>query len=152
VGSRLKGSRAPIVIRSIATDDDLEERPINPDWLMEGAPRTRARSLPFIPNASLFGTIWETTAGRFEWHYGSDELVVILDGEVEITPPGGEPVVLRRGDLVFFPGGQIMHWHVRTYVKKVAIDAVRPSLRRFAARIPFARSAFLRLRALLGRG
>ena len=148
--SRLKGSRAPIVMRSIATDDDLDPRPIHPEWLLDGTPQTRARTLPFTENATLFGTIWETTAGRFEWHYASDELVAILDGEVEITPPRGEPFTLRRGDLVFFPGGQIMHWRVPIYVKKLAIDAVGPSarLRRLAARIPLAQRVFLRLRAI----
>ena len=151
-GSRLKGQKAPIVLRSIATDDDLDPRPIDPEWLLDGTPQTRARSLPFFAdNSSLFGTIWETTAGRFEWHYGSDELVAILEGEVEITPPTGEPFTLRRGDLVFFPGGQIMHWHVPVYVKKLAIDAVRPSLRRLAARIPFARRVVGRVRAIRGR-
>lgn len=148
----LKGSTAPIVVRSIATDDDLGPRPIDPDWLLDGSPQTRARSLPFTGNASLFGTIWETTAGRFEWHYGSDELVAILEGEVEITPPTGEPFTLRRGDLVFFPGGQVMHWDVPVYVKKLAIDAVGPSarLRRLAARIPFAGRVIGRARAIRG--
>ena len=150
-GSRPKDSKTPIVMRSIATDDDLEPRPINPDWLLDGAPVTRARGLSFTDNASLFGWIWETTAGRFEWHYASDELVAFLEGEVEITPPTGEPFIARKGDLVYFPGGQVMHWHVPVYVKKIAIDAVRPSLRRFAARIPFARRVFLRLRAMGGR-
>ncbi len=153
VRSRLKGSKAPIVLRSIATDDDLGPRPIDPGWLLDGTPETRARSLPFTDSASLFGTIWETTGGRFEWHYGSDELVAILEGEVEITPPAGEPFTLRRGDLVFFPGGQVMHWNVPVYVKKLAIDAVPPSaaLRRFAARNPFARNVAERVRALLAR-
>jgi uncharacterized cupin superfamily protein len=153
-GSRLKRSKAPIVVRSIATDDDLGPRPIHPEWLLDGTPQTRARSLPFTDDASLFGTIWETTAGRFEWHYASDELVAILDGEVEITPPGGQSFMLRRGDVVFFPGKQVMHWHVPVYVKKLAIDAVGPSarLRRLAARIPFAQRAVHRLRAIRGRG
>jgi uncharacterized protein len=152
-GSRLKGSKTPIVVRSIATDDDLGPRPIHPEWLLDGTPQTRARSLPFTDNASLFGTIWETTAGRFEWHYGSDELVAILDGEVEITPPTGEPFTLRKGDLVFFPGGQVMHWNVPVYVKKLAIDAVGPTarLRHQAARIPLARRLVHLVAAVLGR-
>jgi uncharacterized cupin superfamily protein len=147
---RRKQSRDPIVLRSIATDDDLEPRPIHPEWLLDGSPQTRARSLPFTDTASLFGTIWETTAGRFEWHYAGDELVAILEGEVEITPPTGEPFTLRRGDVVFFPGGQIMHWRVPVYVKKLAIDAVGPSarLRRLAARIPLARRVFKRIGAI----
>jgi uncharacterized cupin superfamily protein len=150
-GSRPKGSKAPIVLRSIATDDDLPSRPIDPKWLLDGTPQTRARGVPFTDDASLYAWIWETTAGRFEWHYAADELVMILEGEVEITPPTGEPFTLRKGDLVFFPGRQVMHWHVPVYVKKVAIDAVQPSLRRLAARIPFAQRVFHRLRALRGR-
>jgi uncharacterized protein len=146
----VKGSRAPIILRSIATDDDLSPRPIDATWLLEGTPVTRARGIPFSADASLYAWLWETTAGRFEWHYAGDELVTILDGEAEITPATGEPFTVRRGDVVYFPGDQVMVWHVRVYVKKLAIDAVRPSLRRMAARIPFARRVFLRLRGLRG--
>jgi len=79
--------------------------------------------------------------------------VAILDGEVEITPPTGEPFTLRKGDLVFFPGGQVMHWNVPVYVKKLAIDAVGPTarLRHQAARIPLARRVVHLIGAVLGR-
>ena len=100
-GSRLKGSKTPIVLRSIATDDDLPSRPIDPSWLIEGTPQTRARGVPFTDDASLYAWIWETTAGRFEWHYAADELVMILEGEVEITPPTGEPFILRNFTFQF---------------------------------------------------
>ena len=149
----MKGSKAPIVLRSIATDDDLASRPIDPAWLVDGTPQTRARSLPFTEDAGLFGMIWETTAGRFEWHYASDELVTILEGEVEITPPQGEPFTLRKGDVAFFPGHQVMRWHVPVYVKKLAIDAVGPAarLRRTIARIPLARRVVQLVVSILGR-
>ena len=91
------------------------------------ARRGRVReAFAFTDDASLYAWIWETTAGRFEWHYKADELVMILEGEVEITPPAGEPFILRKGDLMFVPGRQVMLWNVPVYVKKVAIDAVQP--------------------------
>lgn len=146
----MKASKPAIILRSIATDDDLGPRPIDPAWLLEGSPVTRARGIPFAPDASLYAWLWETTAGRFEWHYAGDELVTILEGEAEITPPTGKPFTVRRGDVVYFPGNQVMVWHVPVYVKKLAIDAVRPSLRRYAARIPLAQRVFRRLRAIRG--
>ena len=146
-------SRDPIVLPSIATDDDLVGAPIDPSDILEGTPQTRARFVGFADDSALSGTIWETTAGRFEWHYGPDELVTILEGEVEITRPDGASFTLRRGDVMFVPGGQTLIFHVRVYLKKLAVNAVRtPPLRRFATRIPFARQAVRRLRAAGGRG
>jgi uncharacterized cupin superfamily protein len=142
-------SKDLVILPSIATDDDLVAAPINPAWILEGTPVARSRPLAFIDDSTLSAMLWETTAGRFEWHYNSDELVQILDGEVELTPPGGKPMIIRRGDIVFFPGGQVVQWHVREYVKKVAINAVRtPILRRIAAQVPFARRFVRRLRVV----
>jgi uncharacterized cupin superfamily protein len=145
-------SKDPIVLPSIATDDDLVAAPIDPSWILEGNPQARARRLGFVDGSTLFATIWETTPGRFWWSYGTDELVTILDGEVEITPNGdAAPFTLRQGDVVFFPGGQRLQWHVRVHVKKLAINAVQTSLiRQLATRVPFARQVVRRLRA--GRG
>ena len=141
-------SRDPIVLPSVATDADLVSAPIRPSWILEGSPQARSRFLGFIDGSALTATIWETTAGRFEWHYGADELVHILDGEVEITPPGGGPILLKAGDVIFFPGGQIMHWHVRDHVKKMAINSVQVSpIRQLATRVPFAKSLVRRLRS-----
>jgi uncharacterized cupin superfamily protein len=142
-------SKPPIVIPSIAADEDVIPAPIDPTWILEGTPDARARRLMLVDDSSLSATLWQSTAGRFEWHYGSDELVHILDGEVEITPPGGQPFTARPGDVFFVSSGQVLHWHVRDHVKKLVVNAVQiPLARRLATRIPFARQIVRRLRAL----
>ena len=143
----------PIVLPALALDEDVSSAPIDPTWILEGSPLARARRLAFIDDSALSATLWASTAGRFEWHYGSDELVVILDGEVEITPAQGRPFTLRPGDVVFVPAGQVLVFDVKDHLKKLAINAVRtPLMRRLATRVPFARQLVRRLRSARGRG
>ena len=49
--------------------------------------------------------IWEKEVSVFPWTYGERETCYLLAGEVEVTPEGGEPVVIRQGDLACFPSG-----------------------------------------------
>lgn len=141
-------SKPPIVFPSIAADDDVVSAPIDPTWILAGTPEARARSLALVDDSALSASLWQSTAGRFEWHYGSDELVMILDGEVEITSPGSQPFTARQGDVFFVAAGQVIEWHVRDHVKKLVVNAVQtPLLRRLATRIPFARRVVRRLRA-----
>ena len=47
--------------------------------------------------------IWKKEASTFPWTYDQQETCYILQGEVVVTPDGGEPVEIVRGDLVTFP-------------------------------------------------
>ncbi len=144
-------SKLPVVFPSIAADEDVESAPIDPTWILEGAPQARARRLVLVDHAGLSAALWQSDAGKFDWHYGSDELVIILGGEVEITPPGGQPFTARAGDVFFVPGGSVLHWHVRDHVKKLVVNPVRtPLVRRLATRIPFARRLVRGLRRVRG--
>jgi uncharacterized cupin superfamily protein len=144
-------SQDPIVLPSVATDEDLDSAPIDPSWILEGTPQARARRLTLVDDSGLSATLWQSNAGRFEWHYGSDELVNILGGEVEITPPSGQPFTARQGDVFFVPGGSVLHWHVRDHVKKLVVNPVQtPLIRKLAARIPFARRVVRRMRGVRG--
>jgi uncharacterized protein len=145
-------SNPPVLIPSIATDEDVESAPIDPTWIVEGRPEARARRLRLLDDSGLSATLWQSNAGRFEWHYGSDELVHILDGEVEITPPGNRPFTARAGDVFFVPAGSVLNWNVRDHVKKLVVNPVRISMpRRLLTRIPGARPAVRKLRSLLAR-
>jgi uncharacterized cupin superfamily protein len=144
-------SKGPIVLPAIAADDDLGPFPIDPSWMVAGTPTTRARRLMLVDDSALSGTLWETTAAQFEWHYGSDELVMIVDGEVVITPPSGSTFTLRKGDVMFVSAGQVLSWNVPVFVKKLVVNPVHtPLVRRLAVRIPFARSLVRRLRMVRG--
>lgn len=62
--------------------------------------------------------IWEKEESEFPWHYDSQEICYFLEGEVTVTPEGGEPVHVGKGDLVTFPTGMSCVWKVEKAVKK----------------------------------
>ncbi len=62
--------------------------------------------------------VWEKEASVFPWTYAEAETCYILEGEAMVTPDGGTPVVLKRGDLVRFDEGLACTWDIRVPVKK----------------------------------
>lgn len=62
--------------------------------------------------------IWEKDISSFPWQYDSSETCYILEGEVIVTPDGGEPVRLKAKDLVTFAAGLSCQWDVIQAVKK----------------------------------
>ena len=62
--------------------------------------------------------IWEKEVSTFPWSYEEKETCYLLAGEVIVTPEGGEPVTLRKGDLVSFPAGLRCTWDVRAPIRK----------------------------------
>ena len=137
------------VARGVLAGDALNDAPIDPTWIVEGTPKARARQLDLQPDATIGITIWETTAGRFDWRYSGDEMIIILEGEAEMTPPGEAATVIGKGDIAHFAGGQVVRWHVPTYVKKVAIHSIHVSgTRRLAHRVPFLRQVVRKVKGL----
>jgi uncharacterized cupin superfamily protein len=147
LGTRLSGdkdvwglsmARNPVISESIASDEVLQPAPIARSRIIDGAPVMRARRLGSVDEATLGVTLWESTAGSFLWPYRQDEVIVILAGEADVTPPGGAPQRMRAGDLIHFPAGQDVRWDVPNYVKKVALSNAQPSIaRQIVRRIPF---------------
>ena len=62
--------------------------------------------------------IWKKEASTFPWTYDQQETCYILQGEVVVTPDGGEPVEIVRGDLVTFPKGMTCTWEIKQDIKK----------------------------------
>ena len=62
--------------------------------------------------------IWEKEVSQFPWTYDSPETCYLLEGEVIVTPDGGEPVSFGKGDLVTFPAGMTCTWDIRKAVRK----------------------------------
>lgn len=61
---------------------------------------------------------WSKEVSVFPWTYGDQEVAYILEGEVTVTPKGGEPVSFGKGDLVTFPAGMSCTWEVRKPLRK----------------------------------
>ncbi|TAD73232.1 MAG: DUF861 domain-containing protein [Oscillatoriales cyanobacterium] len=62
--------------------------------------------------------IWTKEVSEFPWTYDSAETCYILEGEVTVTPKGGEPVTIRKGDLVTFPAGLSCTWNITQAIRK----------------------------------
>ena len=53
-----------------------------------------------------------------DWTYDAEETCYVLEGEVTVTPEGGEPVTIGRGDLVTFPKGMRCVWDISAPIRK----------------------------------
>ena len=62
--------------------------------------------------------IWEKEVSEFPWTYDATETCYFLAGDVVVTPEGGEPVQMGKGDMVTFPRGMSCRWDIRQDVKK----------------------------------
>jgi hypothetical protein len=62
--------------------------------------------------------IWKKEVSKFPWNYDSQETCYFLEGNVLVTPDGGQPVQMGKGDLVTFPAGMSCTWEITKDVKK----------------------------------
>ena len=62
--------------------------------------------------------VWSCEVSSFPWSYSERETCLLLEGEVMVTPDGGEPVCFGAGDRVVFPAGLRCVWDVRQSVRK----------------------------------
>ncbi|MCW2984639.1 MAG: hypothetical protein JWR63_2209, partial [Conexibacter sp.] len=106
---------------------DLGAAPITAAHVIEGEPVARSVQLTASDDGLVSTHLWDCTAGRFHWHFGVDEVVHILDGEVHVTGDDGETAILGAGDVGHFALGSHSVWHVPEYVRKLAVHrAPRP--------------------------
>ena len=63
-------------------------------------------------------SIWTKEVSEFPWTYDEAETCYFLAGEVIVTPDGGEPLNMGKGDLVTFPAGMTCTWKITSPVKK----------------------------------
>ncbi|SMF96934.1 hypothetical protein SAMN02949497_4348 [Methylomagnum ishizawai] len=62
--------------------------------------------------------IWEKEASEFPLDFDETETAYVLEGEIIVTPVGGEPVRIVPGDLVVFPEGLETDWQVVKPLRK----------------------------------
>ena len=61
---------------------------------------------------------WSKEVSVFPWTYSEREIAYVLEGEVVVTPKGGDPVSFGKGDLVTFPSGMSCTWEVKKALRK----------------------------------
>src|SRR5438105_1329758 len=104
-------------LRNNVRDAQLDPWPIAPEQVIEGDPQASGTILWKSADGTLANGIWECTPGRFSWLH-PNETLVLVDGEVTVTPEGGEPFTIRPGDVVFFPEGTKSVWEVTKTIRK----------------------------------
>jgi len=149
VSNAFAASPAPVPGAAVFTDDardDWRDCPIDPAWILDGAPRARIVTLATGRDGWATTALWECTPGTFDWRFAWDETVHLLDGVVEVTLPDGTLHRLVAGSVAVFPAGSRAVWRVIEPVRKLAIC-------RRALPTPLARLAEMpeRLRARLAR-
>ena len=100
---------------------DLSPAPIPADWVLRGNPEARACELWRSLDGTMVTSTWDCTAGAFEWQFGCEETVHILEGEVRVIEASGRERVLKAGDVAVFHAGTVATWIVESYVRKIAM-------------------------------
>lgn len=62
--------------------------------------------------------IWEKEVSKFPLDFSMTESAYLLEGEIHVTPQGGEKVVIKAGDFVVFPKGMKSMWEVVKPLRK----------------------------------
>lgn len=107
-------------IATSATNIALRPAPINPDWVIEGAPTARNAELFRSGDGLACTLVWDCSPGRFEWIYDVDETIHLLEGSIVLDDGQAPPRRYGPGDVVFFPAGARVRWTVETHVRKLA--------------------------------
>lgn len=97
----------------------LKAAPIDPSWVLEGTPAARNKVLAGSSDGMSSTIMWDCTAGRFNWYYGYDETVYVIEGSVTVTLAAGSRR-LKAGDVAHFPAGSHAVWNVEKYIRKLA--------------------------------
>jgi uncharacterized protein len=104
-----------------AAQVNLSPSPICASWVLEGNPIARNKLVSVSADGAARSYIWDCTAGRFNWFYGADETIYVIEGGVVLKDASGAIRRLRAGDTYLFPAGARTEWHVESYIRKFAI-------------------------------
>ena len=63
-------------------------------------------------------SIWEKEVSKFPLDFSMTESAYLLEGEIHVTPKGGDKVVIKAGDFVVFPKGMKSMWEVVEPLRK----------------------------------
>lgn len=109
-------------VRSVVLDAvELSDSPINPDWILAGAPLARSGNWATSSDGTVTMAVWSCTAGTFRWQFTCDELIHIIEGSVDVTLSNGDQMTLGPNDSALFPAGEWTTWNVPDFVRKHAI-------------------------------
>jgi uncharacterized cupin superfamily protein len=98
-------------------DAPVEPAPIPAEDIISGAPESTMAILWRTDDGKLYNGVWHCTPGVFMLS-SPGETITLIEGDVTITPEGGEPVNVRAGEIAYIPEGTRAKWEVRETVRK----------------------------------
>lgn len=92
---------------------------VDPSWVKSGTPNFRAVETARSADGKSITGLWACDGPTtFEWTFGLDETVHLLEGRVEVDYLG-KRFVIQPGDTAVFHAGTKAVWHVPSHAKKV---------------------------------
>jgi uncharacterized cupin superfamily protein len=98
-------------------DAPVEPAPIPPEDVISGNPESTMAILWRSDDGKLYNGVWHCTPGVFMLSSPA-ETITLIEGNVTITPEGGEPLTVTAGDVAFIPEGTRARWEVHETVRK----------------------------------
>jgi uncharacterized cupin superfamily protein len=98
-------------------DAPVEPAPIPAEDIISGEPESTMAILWRTDDGKLYNGVWHCTPGVFMLS-SPGETITLIEGDVTITPEGGEPVDVRAGEIAYIPEGTRAKWEVRETVRK----------------------------------
>lgn len=98
-------------------DAPVEPAPIPPGDVISGNPESTMAILWRSDDGKLYNGVWHCTPGVFMLSSPA-ETITLIEGNVTITPEGGEPLTVTAGDVAFIPEGTRARWEVHETVRK----------------------------------
>jgi len=99
----------------------LEPEPINENWILSGTPVARSKVVARSADWASSVVVWDCTAGKFQWHYGQDEAIIVISGAAILLGEDGMERRFGPGDYGFFPAGSVATWRVDDSIRKIAV-------------------------------
>ncbi|MCW3031149.1 MAG: protein of unknown function cupin 3 [Solirubrobacterales bacterium] len=105
------------IVKHSVREAPVEPAPIPPEDIISGEPESTMAILWRSDDGRLYNGVWHCTPGVFMLS-SPGETITLIDGDVTITPDGGEPVTVRAGEIAYIPEGTRARWEVRETVRK----------------------------------
>lgn len=102
----------------VAEAKPLTSFQVDPTWVLSGTPNFRATETTRSPDGRTITGLWACDGPtRFEWTFGLDETVHLLEGRVEVEYLGRK-FTLLPGSVATFHAGTKAIWTVPEHAKK----------------------------------
>lgn len=91
--------------------------PLPEEEILEGTPDARCLFTAESGDEGASAGFWSCEPGRYEFYFGYDEFVYLVEGELTVTQ-GSKSFAMKPGDTAHFPQGCTTIWHVTKKMTK----------------------------------